>query len=153
MANPAISQLQTVGDFSLTWTHPLLNSGNSIALVGFKVTGDIVDSDQEMDNARVVPLIGGVVVMITNTVRAGTLRFNAVRTTGDLTKGDIVAACQQLQQSGDNIGGTLTASWSQNGVIQRRTFTTTTVKRCKALHIQGNDVAEYDIQIAFADWQ
>jgi hypothetical protein len=152
MANPAISQLMSVGDFALTYTHPLVNGGASVGLVGFKVNGSIIDSDQEMDNAKVVPLIGQIVDIITNVVRAGTLRFNAVRTTGDPTLGDIVAISQLLQTIGDNVGGTLRASWGQNGVIKAVSFTAVTVKRCKPIHIMGNDVAEYDVQWVYGDW-
>ena len=151
-ANPSISQLQSEGDFSLVLTHPLVNGGASVSLVGFKVQGDVVDTDQEMDNAKVVPLIGQIVAVITNTIRAGTLRFAAVRTTGNPALGDIVAVSQLLQTIGDNIGGTMRASWGQNGKIQAVTLTTVTVKRCKPLHIQGNDIAEYDVQWVYGDW-
>lgn len=151
-ANPALSQMQSVGDFTLVYTHPLLNSGNPIGWVGFKVDASIVSAEQEMDNAKVVALIGGIVVVITNTVRAGRLRFAAVRTSGDLTKGDIVAACQALQQSGDNVGGTLRAAWGQNGQIVAYTFSGVTVARCQPLHIMGNDVADYDVQLVYSDW-
>ena len=152
MANPNISQFMSAGDFSLVLNHPLINAGNSVSLVGFKVDSDVVDTDQGMDNAKVVPLIGGVADVITNTVRAGTLRFSAVRTTNDPTKGDIVAISQLIQHIGDNVGGTLRASWSQNGAIVDVMFTGVTVKRCKALHIKGNDVAEYDVQWAYVDY-
>lgn len=152
MANPAISQMMSVGDFSLSYQHPLINGGASVGLVGFKVAGSIIDSDQEIDNAKVVPLIGQIVDIITNTIRAGTLRFAAVRTTGDPALGDIVAVSQTLQTLGDNIGGTLRASWGQNGVIKAVAFTSVTVKRCKPIHIQGNDVAEYDVQWVYGDW-
>ena len=152
MANPAISQLQSVGDFSLVLTHPLVNAGASVSLVGFKVEGSIIDSDQEMDNAKVVPLIGQIVAIITNTIRAGTLRFSAVRTTGDPAKGDIVAVSQLLQSIGDNVGGVLRASWGQNAGIRSVVFSTVTVKRCKPIHIMGNDVAEYDVQWVYGDW-
>lgn len=152
-ANPAISQLQSVGDFSLVLTHPLVNGGASVSLVGFKVEGDVIDSDQVIDNAKVVPLIGQIVAIITNTIKAGRLRFSAVRTTGDPALGDIVAVSQLLQSIGDNIGGVLRASWGQNGAIKAVVFTTVTVARCKPIHIQGNDIAEYDVQWVYGDWQ
>ena len=148
----ALSQMPSVGDFSLALTHALINAGASISLVGFKVEASIIDADQQVDNSKVVPLVGQVVVIITNTIRAGTLRFSAVRTTGDPSLGDVVAVSQFLQSVGDNIGGTLRCSWSQNGKIQSVTFMNVTVKRCKAIHIMGNDVAEYDVQWSYGDW-
>ncbi len=153
MANPLVSQIQSIGDFSLVWTHPLLNGGNGVGLVGFKVQGDILDTDQEMDNSRVVVLLGGVAITLTNTVRAGTLRLTAVRTTGQIPTGDVVACCKFLQQNGDNVGGQLRAAWTQNGTLQSVTFLGVTVKRCKPLRIAGNDVPDYDVQLAYQDWQ
>jgi hypothetical protein len=151
-AAPGLSQMQSVGDFSLVLTHPLVNGGASVSLVGFKVESSIVDTDQQVDNSKVVPLVGGIVAIITNTIKAGTLRFAAVRTSGDPTQGDIVAVSQLLQSIGDNVGGTLRASWGQNGAIKAVAFTNVTVKRCKPLHIMGNDVAEYDVQWSYGNW-
>jgi hypothetical protein len=153
MANPFISQFVSAGDLSFALTHPLVNGGNSVSLVGFKIEGDPVDSDQEMDNAKVVPLVGGVSDVFTNTVRAGTLRFAGTRTTNNIAYGDIVAICQYLQHIGDNEGGTLRASWSQNGGIVSVQFTGVTVKRCKPLHIKTMDAGEYDIQLVYIDYQ
>jgi len=152
MSAPAISQFVSAGDFSLILTHPLVNGGNSVSLVGFKVDSDVVDTDQEMDSAKVVPLIGGTADVITNTVRAGTMRFSCVRTTNQIALGDIVAIAQSIQHIGDNVGGTLRASWSQNGAIVAVSFIGVTVKRCKPLHIKGNDIAEYDVQFAYTDY-
>ena len=70
MSNPFISQMISAGDLSFALTHPLINGGTSVSLVGFKIEGTPVDSDQEMDNAKVVPLVGGVADVYTNTVRA-----------------------------------------------------------------------------------
>jgi len=105
-----------------------------------------------MDSAKVVPLIGGTADVITNTVRAGTMRFSCVRTTNQIALGDIVAIAQSIQHIGDNVGGTLRASWSQNGSIVAVSFIGVTVKRCKPLHIKGNDIAEYDVQFAYIDY-
>jgi hypothetical protein len=151
-ANPSLSQLQSVGDFSVVLLHPLVGAGAAISLVGFKVEGDVVDSDQVIDNAKVVPLIGGIVVMITNTIKAGVLRFTAVRSSGDPLLGDIIAISHLLQDIGDNVGGIVRFSWGQNGKIRSVTCTTVTVKRCKAIHIQGNDVADYGVEWAFGSF-
>jgi hypothetical protein len=153
MSNPFISQMISAGDLSFAFTHQLVNGGQSVSLVGFKIEGDPVDSDQEMDNAKVVPLIGGTADVYTNTVRAGTLRFAGTRTTNQIAYGDIVAICQYLQKVGDNVGGTLTASWSQNGAIVSVTFIGVAVKRCKPLHIKTMDAAEYDVQFVYIDYQ
>ena len=153
MSNPFISQMISAGDLSFSLTHPLINGGTSVSRVGFKIEGTPVDSDQEMDNAKVVPLVGGVADVYTNTVRAGTLRLAGTRTTNNIAYGDIVAICQYIQKVGDNVGGQLRASWSQNGAIVSVTFTGVTVKRCKPLKIMTMDAAEYDIQLVYIDFQ
>jgi hypothetical protein len=149
---PNMSQLQSVGDFSLVLQHPLVAGGAAINLVGFKVEGNVLDSDQIMDNSKVVPLIGGIVVIITNRVKAGRLMFASVQTTGDPLQGDVVAVSQFLQNIGDNVGGTLRASWGQNGNTLSRTFTTACVKRVKPIIIMGNDVGEYAVEWTFGNY-
>lgn len=152
MPNPNLSQLQSVGDFSMVLQHPLIAGGAAISLVGFKIEGNVIDSDQIIDNSKVVPLIGGLVVIITNRVLAGSMRFAAVRTSGDMTQGDIVALSHYLQNIGDNIGGTLRVSWGQNGQNKSITFSGVCVKRCKAVNIMGNDVAEYGVEWTFGTY-
>jgi uncharacterized protein YunC (DUF1805 family) len=146
MANKNQSQVQSVGDFSAVFTHPLIAGGAAVSLVGFKVEGSIVDSDQLIDNSKVVALIGGLSVIITNNIKSGTLRWTGVRTSGDPAQGDLVAISQYLQDVGDNVGGNLRVSWGQNGVTKYVNFTPITVKRVKALVLAGNDVPDYAIE-------
>lgn len=149
---PNLSQLQSVGDFSMVLQHPLVGGGAAISLVGFKVEGNVIDSDQIMDNSKVVPLIGGLNVIITNRVIAGSLRFPAVRGNGDPLSGDIVAISHFLQQLGDNVGGILRVSWGQNGVTKSITFFNVCVKRCKPVNIMGNDVGEYGVEWTYGSY-
>ena len=114
---------------------------------GFKVDDDVVDSDQLMDNSKVIALIGGITVTITNNVTAGMLRFNAASITNDPLTGDIVAWCRSSCTAlGDNVGGLWRISFTQNGVIRSMTFFTVTVRRCPPLKLKGNDLAIYPTQ-------
>jgi hypothetical protein len=149
MANPNITQIQSAGDLTLTLLHALVNAGAATPLAGFKLEGDIINAEQILDNSKVVPLIGGVAVVITNRVIAGTIRLTCVRTTGDPLQGDIISICHILQALGDNVGGILRAAWGQNGVTKQVSFTGVTVKRCPPLRIQGNDVAPYDVELSY----
>jgi hypothetical protein len=144
--NPNQSQVQSVGDFSAVFSHPLLAAGAAVSLVGFKLEGAILDGEQSIDNAKVVPLIGGVVVILTNTVLSGILTWTCVETTGDPLQGDVVAISRFLQNLGDNIGGTLRVSWGQNGEIRARTFTNCVVQRVKSIAIAGNDVPDVGVK-------
>lgn len=152
MANPNLSQVQSVGDFSAVLNHPLVGGGASISLVGFKLDGTIIEGDQDIDNAKVIPLVGGIVQIITNAVRAGVLRWTAIHNSGDPLKGDIVAISQFLQGLGDNVGGTLRVSWGQNGVTIAKTFFPCVVKRCKPIAIAGNDLPDYAVEWAYGSF-
>ena len=149
MANSNISQVQSVGDFSAVYTHPLIAGGAAVSWVGFKVEGSIVGSDQMMDNAKVVALVGGIVVIITNRVQAGTLRWTVVRTSGQMAQGDVVSAAHYLQSIGDNVGGNLRVSWGQNGQTAWWNSPLVVVRRIKALEIMGNDVPSYDLELEY----
>jgi len=144
--------IQSVGDFSAVFTHPNVLAGAQIGLIGFKVEGQIVDGSQVLDNSKIVPLIGGNTITITNTVRSGTLTWTCVPTSGDAAKGDIVAISQMLQQLGDNVGGILRFSYGMNGSQRSVTFIGVTVKRCKPLSLQGNDVPDYAVEWNYADF-
>jgi hypothetical protein len=147
--NPNVSQVQSVGDFSASFAHPLLLAAGypaSIGLVGFKLEGAIVDGEQSIDNAKVIPLIGGVVVILTNTVLSGVLTWSSVETTGDPAQGDVAAISRYLQSVGDNIGGTLRVSWSQNATVRARTFYNCVVQRVKPMVLAGNDVPDQGIK-------
>jgi hypothetical protein len=144
--NPNVSQVQSVGDFSAVFSHPLLLGGASIGLVGFKLEGAVVDGEQSIDNAKVIPLIGGVVVILVNTVLSGVLTWTCVETTGDPAQGDVVAISRYLQAIGDNVGGTLRVSWGQNAKTRARTFTNCVVQRVKSIAIAGNDVPDVGVR-------
>jgi hypothetical protein len=140
---PGLSQVQSVGDFQAVLNHPLVLGGISIPLVGFKLEGEIVRAEQLIDSAKMVVLIGGLAITLTNTVGAGTLRWAVVPTTWDVAKGDIVAVSHLLKQIGDNIGGVLRVSWGQNGVTHYKNFLGVTCKRCDDLALAGNDIPDY----------
>jgi len=143
---PGLSQVQSVGDFTAVLNHPLVLGGVSIPLVGFKLEGEIVRAEQIIDSAKLVALIGGLAIALTNTIMAGTLRWTVVPTTWDPAKGDIVAISQLLKWAGDNAGGTLRISWGQNGRTVYRNLTGVVVKRCDDIALAGNDIPDYRVE-------
>jgi hypothetical protein len=152
MATQDKSQVQSVGDFSAVFTHPLVSAGAAISLVGFKLEGAIIDGEQSIDNAKVVPLLGGIVVILTNTVMSGILTWTCVETTGVVTDGDIVAISRYLQSIGDNIGGTLRVSWGCNGTTRVRNFTHVVVQRVKSIVVAGNDIPDYAVKWTYGGY-
>ena len=96
--------IQAVGNFSAKYTSPVLktlqqndsqytgiDSNGSIYLVGFKLESIIVSASQQIDNSKVIPLVNGDSITLTNICKAGTLAFNASRTAGGLNDGDCVS--------------------------------------------------------------
>jgi hypothetical protein len=151
--NPNQSQVQSVGDFSAVFQHPLLAANAAVSLVGFKLEGAILDGEQSIDNAKIVPLIGGIVVILTNTVLSGTLTWTTVGTTDDPLQGDVVAISRFLQSLGDNIGGILRVSWGQNGATRVRTFYQCVVARAKSIALAGNDVPDQGVKWVYARYE
>jgi len=132
--------------------HPLINSGAAITLKGFKMEGDIADTTQQVMNSKMIPLLDGATATLTNNVLAGKLTLNAVRTSGVVAQGDIVAVCDLLQSTPDSSGGTMVFSWSQNSATQTKTFTGVTHESHPPLKISGNDLPTYVCTFNYASY-
>ena len=148
----AINTVQTVGNLTISFMHPLISGGAAITLKGFKMEGDLVDTTQQMMNSKIIPLIGGDTATLTNNVRAGKLTLNAVRTSGIVAQGDIVAMCDLLQSTPDSSGGVMTFSWSQNSATITKTFIAVTHESHPPLKISGNDIPTYACTFNYADF-
>jgi len=144
--------VQTVGNLTISFMHPLINSGAAITLKGFKMEGDIADTTQQMMNSKMIPLIGGDTATLTNNVLAGKLTLNAVRTSGVVAQGDVVAVCDLLQATPDSSGGTMVFSWSQNSATITKTFTGVTHESHPPLKIAGNDLSTYACTFNYASY-
>ena len=144
--------VQTVGNLTISFMHPLISLGAAITLKGFKMEGDLVTTTQMMMNSKIVPLIGGDTATLTNNVKAGKLTMNAVRTSGLTTSGDIVAICDLLQSLPDSSGGVMIFSWSQNSATVTKIFIAVTHESHPPLIIQGNDIPTYACTFNYADY-
>lgn len=144
--------VQGLGDFTATLVHPNVAAGASISLKGFKVEAMMLDGAQLLDNSKVIALVNGDTVTLTNTIRAGTLTWTCVPTSFDPATGDIVAISQLLQQIGDNVGGTLRVTFGLNGATFAITFTGVTVKKVPPVKLAGNDVPDYSVEWNYGDF-
>ena len=143
-------------DLSIILSHPVLLAAGfaeDIALTGFKLEGQFLSSEQLLDNSKVVPLLSGDTISITNTNRSGTLTFNCTRASGSIEKGDVVAIANKLQELGDNSGGTMTVSYGFNGAIFKVTFFSVTVRSAPPLLMAGNDVPDYSVKFNYGDYK
>jgi hypothetical protein len=150
--------VQSVGnsDLSIILSHPVLAAAGfpaDIALTGFKLEGQFLNTEQLLDNSKVVPLLSGDTISITNTNRSGSITFNCTRASGTLANGDIVAVANKLQELGDNSGGTLTVSYGFNGAVFKVTFFSVTVRSAPPLLMAGNDVPDYAVRFNYGDYK
>lgn len=150
--------VQSVGtsDLSIILSHPVLAAAgypSDIALTGFKLEGQFLNTEQLLDNSKVVPLLSGDTISITNTNRSGSITFNCTRASGTIEKGDVVAVANKLQELGDNEGGTLTVSYGFNGAIFKVTFFSVTVRSAPPLLMAGNDVPDYSVRFNYGDYK
>ena len=159
--------IQAVGNFSAKYTSTVLktlvatndkyggtagiDSNGSIYLVGFKLESVIVSASQQIDNAKVVPLVNGDSITLTNICKAGTLSFNASRTAGGLADGDCVSIFDYVRSQGD-VGGTLELSWLMNGSTHKMIFSGVCVKNVPPLTLAGNDVPDYNVQLTYSNY-
>jgi len=154
----ATHNVQSVGnsDLSIILSHPVLAAAGypaDIALTGFKLEGQFLNTEQLLDNSKVVPLLSGDTISITNTNRSGSITFSCTRASGTLANGDIVAVANKLQELGDNSGGTLTVSYGFNGKVFKVTFFSVTVRSAPPLLMAGNDVPDYSVRFNYGDYK
>jgi hypothetical protein len=130
------------GQFTATLIHPLWNDGIPTTIDGFRMEGQMVQTQQAMDSSKVICLANGNTISITNNNGAGTLSFNVVKTA---TAGDMVKIANFLRRAGDSVGGIIRITQEVNGTTEAVTFEACTVKSCPPLNIQGNDAADYQV--------
>lgn len=156
--------IQAVGNFSAKYTSEVLKTlrnsdgqysgideNGSIFLVGFKLESVIVSAAQQIDNAKVIPLVNGDSITLTNICKAGTMSFNASRTAGGLNDGDCVSVLDYVRSQGD-VGGRLELSWLMNGATHKMIFSGACVKNIPPLTLAGNDVPDYNVQLTYSNY-
>lgn len=154
--------VQAVGNLTIQYWSPVLANlqksapskytgitNGGIYLTGFKLESMIVSASQQIDNARVVPLINGDSITLTNICKCGVLSFSATRVT-DLNGGDCVSIFDFVRGQGD-VGGKLQIDWMMNGKKHTIIFVVC-IKSCPPLALAGNDVADYPIQLTYSDY-
>ena len=156
--------IQAVGNFTVKYTSSVLATlaendskyqgsitNGSIYLTGFKLESMIVSASQQIDNAKVVPLVNGDSITLVNICKAGTLAFNASRTASGIEGGDCVAVFDYVRSQGD-VGGRLEISWLMNGEQKKVIFSGVCIRQCPPLMLAGNDVPDYNVQLTYSNY-
>lgn len=130
------------GQFTVTLTHPLWNNGIPTTIDGFRLEGQMVQTQQLMDSSKIIALANGNTLTITNNNGAVSITFNVVKTGN---KGDMVKIATHLKRVGDSVGGTLRITQEINGKTEGFTYPACTVRSCPPQNINGNDASDYQV--------
>lgn len=131
-----------------------LAAGTSVALTGFKLNSNYLDTQQAIDNSFIIPLLNGGSIQITNDNTCGSINITAIRTSTKLTSGDIVAiaSAQRAVAGGDSIGADIIISFSFNNTTYKVQFFNCTVAQCKPITLAGNDAPDYSVRLNYSHW-
>jgi hypothetical protein len=144
--------VQTTTDLTITYQHPLVNGNIPVAITGFKMDGELFNTNPLMENSKIIALLGGNTITITNNVTAGTVTFSCIKLTGNAALGDITALARSQINVGDSTGATIIVSFSLNGATYKEQYSACTVKHVPPLKIAGNDIPDYAIEFYYADY-
>ena len=156
--------VQNAGAATISYSYPndlvgpgtdnILAKDTAVALTGFKLNSNYLDTQQAIDNSFIIPLLNGGSIQITNDNTCGSIMINAIRTATALTSGDVVAiaSAQRKVAGGDSIGADIIVSFSFNNTLYKVQFFNCTVAQCKPLSLAGNDAPDYQVRFNFSHW-
>lgn len=163
--NLASFVVQNVGAATIAYSYPLdlfgpgddntLEADTAVALTGFKLDSQYLDTSQAIQNSFIIPLLNGGSIQLTNDNTCGSMTVTAIRTSTKLTSGDVVAiaTAQRAVPGGDSIGSTITCTWEFNGTKYAIAFYNCTVADCKPLTMAGNDAPDYSVVFNYSHWE
>ena len=156
--------VQNAGAATISYSYPnelkgpgvdnTLPAGTAVALTGFKLNSNYLDTQQAIDNSFIIPLLNGGSIQITNDNTCGSINITAIRTATQLTSGDIVAiaSAQRAVAGGDSIGADIIISFSFNNTTYKVQFFNCTVAQCKPITLAGNDAPDYSVRLNYSHW-
>lgn len=156
--------VECVGRVSFLFEHPLLDAladadktnygacKGGVYLTGFKLESVLVSTDQQIQNAKLIPMLNGDSMTLTNTHKAGILTIACTRSSAGIAGGDIIAVADFIRTQGDSYGGTLTVSWTRNGKPKKIKFLKVCVVQCPPFKYAGNDLPDMDVKLSYATY-
>ena len=156
--------VQNAGAATISYSYPnelkgpgvdnTLPAGTAVALTGFKLNSNYLDTQQAIDNSFIIPLLNGGSIQITNDNTCGSINITAIRTATQLISGDIVAiaSAQRAVAGGDSIGADIIISFSFNNTTYKVQFFNCTVAQCKPITLAGNDAPDYSVRLNYSHW-
>ena len=156
--------VECVGRISFLFKHPLLDAladadaknyaslKGGVYLTGFKLESVLISTDQQIQNAKLIPMLNGDSMTLTNTHKAGILTIACTRTSAGIKGGDIIAVADFIRTQGDSYGGSLEVSWTRNGQDKKITFKKVCVVQCPPFKYAGNDLPDMDVKLSYATY-
>lgn len=158
----AVHGVECVGRVSFLFTHPILEAlakktgydglAGGVYLTGFKLEDVAIRTAGMMANAKLIPMLNGDTMTLTNSNKSGTLTIACTRTAAGIKGGDLVAIADFVRSQGDSSGGSLEVSWTRNGEQKKITFKKVCVQDCPPLQYAGNDLPSYDVKLTYATY-
>lgn len=157
--------VQSVGRVSFLYDHPLLDAlaeqnptkyGNlkgGVYLTGFKLESVVLNAEGLIDNAKLIPMLNGDTMTLTNACKAGQMTIPSTRTAAGIKGGDLVAVADFIRSQGDSSGGTLYVEWFMNGENKMIEFDSVCVKQCPPIKLAGNDLPDMNVVLTYGDYQ
>jgi hypothetical protein len=148
--------VQSIGSFTGTIQHPLVNGGALLTIRGLKLDSNFFDATPEMENSKRIALIGGGpgavdTAALTTSVTMGEITLNVIRV-NNLVSGDLIRFCLAWQKVADSTGATLNISYNLNGNTEMWAFLACTLGKVPPLKLAGNDLPEYAITLKYGDY-
>jgi hypothetical protein len=160
----AVHGVECVGRVSFYLEHPLLTAlanandadyggvKNGVYLTGFKLEDVLIRSEGMLQNAKLIPLLNGDTMTLTNSNKSGILTIACTRTAAGISGGDLVSIGDFIRSQGDSSGGKLTVSWTRNGVPKKLVFKAICVQDCPPIQYAGNDLPSYGVKLTYATY-
>ena len=160
----AIHGVECVGRVSFLFQHPILDAladanaskygaiKNGVYLTGFKLEDVLIRTEGMIANAKLVPLLNGDTMTLTNANKSGVMTIACTRTAAGIEGGDLVAIADFIRSQGDSNGGNLTVKWTRNGADKQITFKAVCVQDCPPLQYAGNDLPSYGVKLTYATY-
>ena len=157
--------VQCVGRVTFMFDHPFLralasanptrygNIAQGVALTGFKLESVVFGAEGMIDNAKLIPLLNGDTMTLTNACKAGRMTIPATRTSAGIEHGDLVSIGNFIRGQGDDVGGTLTVKWSMNGKPRSIKFKKVCFQKVDPLKLAGNDLPDMNVIMTYATFE
>lgn len=160
LGNAPRAKYRSAGGSKYYFGHPFLAGqleGNASGYeadisANFKLNDQFFDAEPLQDAAVTEVAVDGSLIVVTNTVMAGTATLQILPGDGLVSSGDLTAIAPFIVSSGDTLGGYLRRVRSVNGKVLTRVYYDVVFKNFPHDKDAGNAVPIYPITISYGGW-